>query len=123
MRPRRIIIRNTPTIQKEDVKQTPLFKYKIITSSSYVAVDEDVILVKKTKSCQITLPLNFTEGKKINIQDWVPSRDGFLVEISNSNNKNIESNIILNNYNLASKLFLNYEDNQEKEQILKQYFS
>ena len=70
MKPRRIVIRNTPTTQKEDVKQTPSFKYKIITSSSYVAVDEDVILVKKTKSCQITLPLNFTEGKKINIKSF-----------------------------------------------------
>jgi len=67
--------------------------------------------------------LDLGEGKKISIQNWVPSRDGFLVEISNSNNKNIESNIILNNYNLAIKLFLNYEDNQEKEQILKEYFS
>jgi hypothetical protein len=71
MRPRRIIIRNTPTIQKENVVQTPSsFKYKIVTSSRYTVVDEDVILVKKTKSCQITLPLNFTEGKKINIKSF-----------------------------------------------------
>ena len=66
--------------------------------------------------------LDLGESKKISIQNWVPSRDGFLVEISN-NNKNIESNIILNNYSLAIKLFLNYEDNQENEEILKQYFS
>jgi len=70
MKPRRIVIRNTPTIQKEEVQKTSPFKYKIISSSSYKVVDEDVILVKNTKKCDITLPIKFTEGKKINIKSF-----------------------------------------------------
>jgi hypothetical protein len=89
--------------------------------------NENLILIEQSMSLYemiygMDICLDLGESKKISIQNWVPSRDGFLVEISN-NNKNIESNIILNNYSLAIKLFLNYEDNPEKEGILKQYFS
>ncbi len=85
--------------------------------------NDNLILIEQSMSLYemiygMDICLDLGEGKKINIQNWVPSRDGFIVETSNINNKNI-----LNNYNLAIKLFLNYEDNQEKEQILKQYFS
>ena len=47
-----------------------------------------------------------------NIDKWVPSRDGFYI--------NINANI---NSILAIKLFLNYEDTEEKEKMMKQYFS
>ena len=89
--------------------------------------NDNLILIEQSMSLYemiygMDICLDLGEGKNITIQDWVPSRDGFLVEISNTN-KNIESNIKLCNYKLAIKLFLNYEDNDEKQQILKQYFS
>jgi curved DNA-binding protein CbpA len=90
-------------------------------NDSIILIEQSMNLYEMIYGMDICLELG--EGKKISIQNWVPSRDGFLVEISNTNNKNIESNIILSNYNLAIKLFLNYEDSEEKEQILKQYFS
>jgi hypothetical protein len=48
------------------------------------------------------------------INEWVPSRDGFLIDISN---------IKIPNYSLAIKLYLNYEHSQEKEELLEKYFS
>jgi len=90
-------------------------------NNNLILIEQSMSLYEMIYGMDICLDLG--EGKKINIQNWVPSRDGFLVEISNTHNKNIESNIILNNYSLTIKLFLNYEDNQEKEEILKQYFS
>jgi curved DNA-binding protein CbpA len=90
-------------------------------NDSIILIEQSMNLYEMIYGMDICLDLG--EDKRISIQNWVPSRDGFLVEISNTNNKNIESNIILSNYNLAIKLFLNYEDSEEKEQILKQYFS
>lgn len=90
-------------------------------NNNLILIEQSMNLYEMIYGMDICLDLG--EDKNISIQNWVPSRDGFLVEISNTNNKNIESNIILNNYNLAIKLFLNYEDSEEKEQILKQYFS
>ncbi len=88
--------------------------------------DDKIILIEQ----QITLYemiygldiyLDIGDDKNITIQSWVPSRDGFLIEINN-NIKNVESNIKIQTHNLAIKLYLNYEDSTEKEQILKQYF-
>jgi hypothetical protein len=59
-----------------------------------------------------------TVNKLVNINKWVPSRDGNIIDINNK-----LSNFKLNNYNLAIKLFLDYENNIEKENILKMYFS
>jgi len=90
---------------------------------------ENIILIEQSMNLYemiygLDIFLDLGEDKKISIQSWIPSRDGFLIEISsNTNNKNIETNIILSNYNLGIKLFLNYEDTIEKEQLLKQYFS
>jgi curved DNA-binding protein CbpA len=71
--------------------------------------DENIILI----SYPITL-YEFLYGININtnniiINDWIPSRDGLIIEVPDSI--------------LAIKLYLNYENTLEKEKILKQYFS
>lgn len=88
--------------------------------------DDKIILIEQSMSLYemiygIDINLDLGENKNISIQNWVPSRDGFLIEI-NHNTKNIESNLKISSHNLAIKLYLNYEDSPEKEQILKQYF-
>jgi hypothetical protein len=49
----------------------------------------------------------------IKIDSWVASRDGFLIPI----------NTKILNHTIAIKLYLDYENSKEKEQLLKQYFS
>jgi hypothetical protein len=65
MQPRRIVVRNNPNFER------PLennFKYKIVRTSGYSIVDEDFILTKAVKECEIILGRIFPEGKKINIK-------------------------------------------------------
>lgn len=85
--------------------------------------DNKIILIEQSMSLYemiygLDINLDLGENKNISIQNWVPSRDGFLIEV----NKNMESNLKIASHNLAIKLYLNYEDSPEKEQILKQYF-
>lgn len=82
---------------------------------------ENIILIKQSMSLYemiygFDIHLDLGDNNIINIQNWVASRDGFLIDVNNINNK-------LQNCNLGIKLFLNYEDTSEKEQILKTYFS
>ena len=65
MQPRRIVVRNNPNFEKQIEKD---FKYKVVTTSSYSIVDEDFILTKTVKECEIILSGIFPEGKKINIK-------------------------------------------------------
>jgi molecular chaperone DnaJ len=88
--------------------------------------DDKIILIEQPMTLYemiygLDIYLDLGENKNISIQNWVPSRDGFLIEINN-NIKNVESNIKISSHNLAVKLYLNYEDSSEKEQILRQYF-
>ena len=50
----------------------------------------------------------------ITLDNWVPSRDGYLIDMDN---------IKVPNHHFAIKLYLNYKHNEEKEIILKNYFS
>jgi curved DNA-binding protein CbpA len=84
---------------------------------------ENLILIEQSMSLYeliygLDIHLDFGENKIINIENWVPSRDGNLIDINNK-----LSNFKIKNYNLAIKLFLDYETNNEKENILKKYFS
>ena len=67
----------------------------------------------------LDIKLDIGENKNINIQNWVPSRDGYFIDISNYN--------IITQFRtdktLGIKLFLDYENTNEKEQLLKEYFS
>jgi hypothetical protein len=49
--------------------------------------------------------INIDENENIDIKQWIPVRDGFIINISS--------------YNLSIKLFLDYNTTPEKEQLLK----
>lgn len=89
--------------------------------------NDSLIIIKQTISLYemiygLDISLDLGEDQNINIQNWVPSRDGFLIEVSDTN-KNIKSNIKMLNHSLAIKLYLDYNDTPEKEQLLRTYFS
>jgi curved DNA-binding protein CbpA len=85
--------------------------------------DEDIIMIEQSMSLYemiygLDITINIDSTKKIDIPNWVPSRDGLLIELNK-----YKDEFKLNNYNIAIKLYLDYENSKEKEQILKQYFS
>ena len=49
--------------------------------------------------------INIDENENIDIKQWIPVRDGFIINVSS--------------YNLSIKLFLDYNTTPEKEQLLK----
>lgn len=86
--------------------------------------DQNIILIEQSMSLYdmiygLDVCLDLGDNQKINIQKWVPSRDGYLVEISKENIEELK----LMNHNLTIKLVLDYESTEEKERILKEYFS
>jgi curved DNA-binding protein CbpA len=60
------------------------------------------------------LDINIELGGLIKIPNWIPYRDGMLIEINQ---------VKIKNFNLAIKLILNYEHSDEKEKILLKFFS
>ena len=87
--------------------------------------DENLILIEQSMSLYemiygLDIHLDLGENKVIDIQNWVPSRDGYLIDISNGMANNVNTNIKLAEYNLGIKLFLDYEDSPEKANILKE---
>lgn len=86
--------------------------------------NNNIIIIEKLMSLYdmiygLDILLDLGYNKIINIQKWIPSRDGYLIDITN---KYINEFNLLD-YNLTIKLVLDYESTEEKEQILKQYFS
>jgi len=86
--------------------------------------DQNIILIEQSMSLYdmiygLDINIELGDNININIPKWVPSRDGYLVEISN---KNIEE-LKLMSHNLTIKLVLDYETTYEKELMLKKYFS
>jgi curved DNA-binding protein CbpA len=82
--------------------------------------NEDIILIEQSMSLYeliygISINLDIGDGKSINIDDWVPSRDGLLINIDNTINN-------IKDINLGIKLFLDYEDTSERKELLKTYF-
>ena len=76
--------------------------------------NDDLIIIEQSMTLYemiygLDISLDIGEGEKYVIEKWVSSRDGLLIDI--------------NKYKLAIKLYLNYENTEEKELILKQYFS
>lgn len=60
------------------------------------------------------LDINVNVGKKIEYKNWVPSRDGFFINVDNINIKN---------HYFGIKLSLDYEHSDEKEEVLKFMFN
>ena len=58
--------------------------------------------------------LDLNEESKIEYKNFVPSRDGFLINVDKLNIKH---------QLFAIKLSLNYEHDDNKEEILKEYFN
>ena len=103
-----------------DVTGNLIIKLKLPTNYYW---NENIIVIEQSMSLYemiygIDIFLEFGNDKNINIQNWVPSRDGYVVDITTSN-----KNVILSNYNLAIKLFLDYEDTPYKKELLKTNFS
>jgi curved DNA-binding protein CbpA len=77
---------------------------------------EDLIIIEKPISLyQIIygLDININLGYDlINISEWLPHRDGFIIEVNR-----------IKNYGIAIKLSLNYEHCQDKQEILLEYFN
>jgi curved DNA-binding protein CbpA len=90
----------------------------LILPQNYEWTDKLIIIEQPISLYELVYGLNInidigTDNSLI-INEWVPSRDGFLIDISN---------IKIPNYSLAIKLYMNYEHSQEKEELLKKYFS
>jgi hypothetical protein len=81
-------------------------------TDKFILIEQSMSLYEMIYGLDIQIELG--NDNKINIINYVPSRDGYLIEISNS---------IKLSQKLAIKLYLNYEDSEEKNQILKYYFS
>lgn len=60
------------------------------------------------------LDINVDVGKNIDYKNWVPSRDGFFINVDNINIKN---------HYFGIKLSLDYEHTDEKEEVLKIMFN
>lgn len=60
------------------------------------------------------LNININVGKQIHYDNWIPYRDGFLITVDD---------IYIRNHCFAIKLSLNYDHNNEKEEILKSFFN
>ena len=83
--------------------------------------DAGIILFEKSMTLYqmiygLDLFYELGDEKIIDIKNWIPFRDGNFIDLNNFN-------INILNYNLAIKLYLDYETNDEKEDILKKYFS
>ena len=60
------------------------------------------------------LDIDVNVGKKIEYKNWVPSRDGFFINVDNINIKN---------HYFGIKLSLDFEHSEEKEEVLKIMFN
>ena len=84
-----------------------------------ILIEQSISLYELIYGLNIELDLSSPEmntktaSNMISITDWIPSRDGLLIEISNK----------INVYNLGIKLSLDYEDSEEKKEMLRTYFS
>jgi curved DNA-binding protein CbpA len=80
--------------------------------------NEKIIIIEQPMSLYeliYGIDINLQLGEQlIKIPKWIPSRDGFYIDINQ---------IKIKNYILNIKLILNYDDSEEKKQILFSHFS
>jgi len=84
-------------------------------SENLILIEQSMTLYEMIYGLDIYLDLG---ENKINIKSWVPSRDGFYIDVYDHSKLSY-----IKGLNLGIKLFLDYDDTNEKQQILQQFFS
>ena len=84
-------------------------------SENLILIEQSMTLYEMIYGLDIYLDLG---ENKININSWVPSRDGFYIDVNDHSKLSYVKGL-----NLGIKLVLDYDDTNEKQQILQQFFS
>jgi hypothetical protein len=85
--------------------------------------DENTIIIEQPMTLYemiygLDILIHIQDNINIDIPNWVPSRDGLIIELTK-----FQSNIKINDYILVIRLYLDYETTTDKELLLKKYFS
>jgi len=79
-----------------------------------IIIEQQISLYEMIYGLDINLNLLGNVKENIRINNWIPSRDGFFIEINQ---------IKIKTYMLNIKLILNYEHTDDKKKLLYKYFS
>jgi DnaJ-class molecular chaperone len=75
----------------------------LVWDNKYILLEQPMTIYELIYGLDIYI--NIDENENIDIKQWIPVRDGFIINVSS--------------YNLSIKLFLDYNTTPEKEQLLK----
>jgi len=75
----------------------------LVWDNKYILLEHPMTIYELIYGLDIYI--NIDENENIDIKQWIPVRDGFIINVSS--------------YNLSIKLFLDYNTTSEKEQLLK----
>lgn len=75
----------------------------LVWDNKYILLEHPMTIYELIYGLDIYI--NIDENENIDIKQWIPVRDGFIINVSS--------------YNLSIKLFLDYNTTPEKEQLLK----
>jgi curved DNA-binding protein CbpA len=75
----------------------------LVWDNKYILLEHQMTIYELIYGLDIYI--NIDENENIDIKQWIPIRDGFIINVSS--------------YNLSIKLFLDYNTTSEKEQLLK----
>jgi hypothetical protein len=92
-------------------------KIKLVLPNNYIWDTELIIIEQSMTIYEMIYGLDIelsTNTTSIKIPKWVPSRDGFLIDIKQ---------IKIKDYSLGIKLVLKYDHTDEHEELLKRYFN
>lgn len=79
-----------------------------------IIIEQQISLYEMIYGLDINLNVSDDEKSNIKVHSWIPSRDGFFIEINQIKIKTFILNI---------KLVLNYEHTNDKKNVLYKYFS
>lgn len=79
-----------------------------------IIIEQQISLYEMIYGLDINLNLLGDEKENIKIQNWIPSRDGFFIEITQ---------IKIKTFTLNIKLVLNYDHTDDKKKVLYKFFS
>lgn len=90
---------------------------KLVLPTNFYWLDDTIINEQIISLYELVYGLNINLSLGTNnivIPKWIPSRDGFLIDVNQ---------IKIKNFNLILKLVLSYDHTVEKENLLLKYFS